>query len=192
MPDIRAALIAHEVIAELTNELLKLPEWRGKAREYNGAAILDQFLDDIRVDVADFFLRRTFDHRTEQFGNCAYTHLQGSFLRLSAKTWKLELPVVYCPSGATATRNSSRHRMFHWNSRAYASWMHRIVKKTKVASEPEALGNSFGVPGITVKQIGVEAGPLLQWLHAGLKRAGLMPFCLRRGIRARRRRLLGR
>jgi transposase len=50
--------------------------------------------------------------------------------------------------------------------------MHRIVKKTKVASEPEALGNSFGVPGITVKQIGVEAGPLLQWLHAGLKRAG--------------------
>ena len=62
--------------------------------------------------------------------------------------------------------------MFHWNSRACASWMHRIVKKTKVASEPEALGNSFGVPGITVKQIGVEAGPLLQWLHAGLKRAG--------------------
>jgi len=62
--------------------------------------------------------------------------------------------------------------MFQWNSRACASWMHRIVKKTKVASEPEALGNSFGVPGITVKQIGVEAGPLLQWLHAGLKRAG--------------------
>jgi transposase len=44
-----------------------------------------------------------------------------------------------------------------------------IVKETKVASEPEALGDFFGVLGIAVKQIGLEAGPLSQWLHAGLK-----------------------
>ena len=48
----------------------------------------------------------------------------------------------------------------------------KIVKETKVASEPEALGDFFSVLGIAVKQIGLEAGPLSQWLHAGLKRAG--------------------
>jgi len=48
----------------------------------------------------------------------------------------------------------------------------KIVKETKVTSEPEALGNFFGVLGIAVKQIGLEAGPLSQWLHAGLRRAG--------------------
>jgi transposase len=34
-----------------------------------------------------------------------------------------------------------------------------IVKETKVASEPEALGDFFGVLGIAVKRIGLEAGP---------------------------------
>jgi transposase len=48
----------------------------------------------------------------------------------------------------------------------------KIVKETKIASEPEALVDFFGSLGFAVKRIGLEAGPLSQWLHAGLKRAG--------------------
>jgi transposase len=48
----------------------------------------------------------------------------------------------------------------------------KIVKEAKVASEPEALVSFFEALGFAVKQIGLEAGPLSQWLHAGLKRAG--------------------
>jgi len=48
----------------------------------------------------------------------------------------------------------------------------KIVKEAKVASEPEALVGFFNVLGFTVKRIGLEAGPLSQWLHAGLTRAG--------------------
>jgi transposase len=48
----------------------------------------------------------------------------------------------------------------------------KIVKEAKVASEPEALVTFFEALGFAVKRIGLEAGPLSQWLHAGLNRAG--------------------
>jgi transposase len=48
----------------------------------------------------------------------------------------------------------------------------KTVKEAKVASEPEALIGFFETLGFAVKRIGLEAGPLSQWLHAGLKRAG--------------------
>jgi transposase len=48
----------------------------------------------------------------------------------------------------------------------------KIVKEAKVASEPDVLATFFRKLRFTVKQIGLEAGPLSQWLHAGLKRAG--------------------
>jgi transposase len=48
----------------------------------------------------------------------------------------------------------------------------KIVRETKVASEPEALVAFFASLGFAVKRIGLEAGPLSAWLHAGLKRAG--------------------
>jgi transposase len=48
----------------------------------------------------------------------------------------------------------------------------KIVKEAKIGSEPEALVDFFESLGLAVKQIGLEAGPLSQWLHAGLKRAG--------------------
>src|ERR1700720_400250 len=48
----------------------------------------------------------------------------------------------------------------------------KIVRETKVASEPEALVALFASLGFAVKRIGLEAGPLSAWLHAGLKRAG--------------------
>ena len=48
----------------------------------------------------------------------------------------------------------------------------KIVREAKVASEPDALVSFFKGLGLPVKLIGLEAGPLSQWLHAGLMRAG--------------------
>src|ERR671913_1300644 len=48
----------------------------------------------------------------------------------------------------------------------------RIVREVKVLSEPEALVRFFGQLGVGVTRIGLEAGPLSQWLHAGLTEAG--------------------
>lgn len=48
----------------------------------------------------------------------------------------------------------------------------KVVREVKVASEPEALVRYFGELGIPVSRIGLEAGPLSQWLHAGLVAAG--------------------
>jgi transposase len=49
----------------------------------------------------------------------------------------------------------------------------RIVREAKVASEPQALVAWFRGLGLEVTRIGLEAGPLSQWLHAGLSEAGL-------------------
>ncbi len=43
-----------------------------------------------------------------------------------------------------------------------------IVREVKIASEPEALVRYFDELGLAVSRIGLEAGPLSQWLHAGL------------------------
>jgi transposase len=48
----------------------------------------------------------------------------------------------------------------------------KIVKEAKVASEPEAVVAFFEALGFAVKRIGLEAGPMSHWLHAGLKEAG--------------------
>jgi transposase len=48
----------------------------------------------------------------------------------------------------------------------------KIVREAKVASEPEALVILFRQLGVPVTRIGLEAGPLSPWLHAGLTRAG--------------------
>ena len=49
----------------------------------------------------------------------------------------------------------------------------KIVREGKVASEPEALIAWFGSIGFKATRIGLEAGPLSQWLYAGLREAGL-------------------
>ncbi len=49
----------------------------------------------------------------------------------------------------------------------------RIVREAKVASEPEALVAFLAGCGHRLARIGLEAGPLSQWLHAGLVEAGL-------------------
>ena len=48
----------------------------------------------------------------------------------------------------------------------------KIVREAKVASEPEVLVSFFRQLGLPVARIGLEAGPLSQWLHAGLTGAG--------------------
>ena len=49
----------------------------------------------------------------------------------------------------------------------------RIVREAKVASEPEVLIEWFRRLGFAVARIGLEAGPLSQWLYAGIREAGL-------------------
>ena len=49
----------------------------------------------------------------------------------------------------------------------------KIIGEKKVASEPDALAAFFRDAGLTFSRIGLEAGPLSQWLHAGLAAAGL-------------------
>jgi len=49
----------------------------------------------------------------------------------------------------------------------------KIVREDKVASEPEALVAWFGSLGLELTRIGLEAGPLSQWLYAGMVKAGL-------------------
>jgi transposase len=48
----------------------------------------------------------------------------------------------------------------------------RVAREAKVASEPAVLIAWFGSQGFAVTRIGLEAGPLSQWLYAALKEAG--------------------
>jgi transposase len=47
----------------------------------------------------------------------------------------------------------------------------KIVREAKVATEPGALITWFHLLGLTVERIGLEAGPLSQWLFAALREA---------------------
>jgi transposase len=49
----------------------------------------------------------------------------------------------------------------------------KIVREGKVASEPEALIVWLSSPGLRLARIGLEAGPLSQWLYAAMREAGL-------------------
>jgi transposase len=49
----------------------------------------------------------------------------------------------------------------------------KIIRESKIASEPEALIAWFGSCGLEVARIGLEAGPLSQWLFAAMRAAGL-------------------
>lgn len=54
----------------------------------------------------------------------------------------------------------------------------RIVREAKVASEPEALLQVLSNLSYSFKRIGLEAGPLSQWLFSGLAEAGLPVVCV--------------
>src|SRR4026208_206410 len=54
----------------------------------------------------------------------------------------------------------------------------RIVREVKVASEPEALLKALGNQAYRFKRIGLEAGPLSQWLFSALAEAELPVVCV--------------
>jgi transposase len=54
----------------------------------------------------------------------------------------------------------------------------RIVREVKVASEPEALLQVLANPADRFKRIGLEAGPLSQWLFSALAEAELPVICV--------------
>jgi transposase len=54
----------------------------------------------------------------------------------------------------------------------------RMVREVKVASEPEALLQVLMNPCYQFKRIGLEAGPLSQWLFSVLAEAGLPVICV--------------
>src|ERR1700712_5396450 len=49
----------------------------------------------------------------------------------------------------------------------------RIVREAKVASEPEALIGWLRGLGLELARVGLEPGPLSQWLYAAMRDAGL-------------------
>src|ERR687883_187607 len=49
----------------------------------------------------------------------------------------------------------------------------RIVREAQVASEPEVLIAWFRGLGLELARVGLEAGPLSQWLYAAMRGAGL-------------------
>ena len=53
----------------------------------------------------------------------------------------------------------------------------KIVREVKVASEPETLLAVLKNPAYQFKRIGLEAGPLSQWLYSALAEAGLPVIC---------------
>jgi transposase len=54
----------------------------------------------------------------------------------------------------------------------------KIVREVKVESEPEALLQVLTNPAYRFKRIGLEAGPLSQWLFSALAEAGLPVICV--------------
>src|ERR671910_3269872 len=60
-----------------------------------------------------------------------------------------------------------------WSSVCVVDAAGQIVREAKVRSEREALVAFFAQSGLRFTRIGLEAGPLSQWLHAGLVEAGL-------------------
>src|SRR5215469_7391464 len=54
----------------------------------------------------------------------------------------------------------------------------KIVREVKVASEPEALLTVLRDSAYRFKRIGLEAGPLAQWLFSALAEADLLVICV--------------
>src|SRR5262249_33331828 len=69
--------------------------------------------------------------------------------------------------------------VFRSRTRASVLWMARARSfEKKVASEPDALLQVLRNPVYRFKRIGLEAGPLSQWLYGALAEAGLPATCV--------------
>ena len=54
----------------------------------------------------------------------------------------------------------------------------KVVRETKVVTEPEAIIALLTSAGLEYARVGLEAGPLSQWLVNGLAEAGLPVICV--------------
>jgi transposase len=54
----------------------------------------------------------------------------------------------------------------------------KVVREVKAASEPEALLQVLKNPAYHLKRIGLEAGPLSQWLYSAIAEAGFPAICV--------------
>jgi transposase len=60
-----------------------------------------------------------------------------------------------------------------WKTHAFASSMPTAKSSGKARFQPTALIAWLSEVGITLTRIGLEAGPLSQWLYAAMRQAGL-------------------
>lgn len=65
-----------------------------------------------------------------------------------------------------------------WSSVCIVDASGQIVREAKVRSERAALVGFFEASGLRFARIGLEAGPLSQWLRAGLVEAGWPAVCI--------------
>jgi hypothetical protein len=56
----------------------------------------------------------------------------------------------------------------------------RVVREARVPSEPAALVDALKGHAATLRRVGLEAGPLSQWLYGALAEAGLPAVCVGR------------
>src|SRR3954451_16671492 len=54
----------------------------------------------------------------------------------------------------------------------------KVVREVKIATEPEAIRAVLVDETFTIERIGLEAGPLSQWLYSALAEAGLPIICV--------------
>jgi transposase len=54
----------------------------------------------------------------------------------------------------------------------------QIVRETRAASEPRALGEALANAQLPLERIGLEACSLTAWLHDGLRAEGLAAICI--------------
>jgi transposase len=54
----------------------------------------------------------------------------------------------------------------------------KVIRETKVSTEPEAIIAALAAAGARWKRIGLEAGPLSQWLFSALVEAGYPAICV--------------
>src|SRR3954454_15587835 len=54
----------------------------------------------------------------------------------------------------------------------------KVMREVKVATKPEAILAVLREEGLAIERIGLEAGPLSQWLYSALAEAGLPAICV--------------
>jgi transposase len=54
----------------------------------------------------------------------------------------------------------------------------KIVQEAKVTTEPEAIVALLNASGVGYARVGLEAGPMSQWIVTGLLEAGLPVVCV--------------